>query len=274
LHYDPIKFRLARLLRRDAFRRAFHITLDLLFLRAWFVHRELKRLLEFYGERGSVRALDAGMGFGQYSDFAMTQGAAARVVGLEIDREHLYGNPAYFARRHPLLRIAIGDVQRLPFRDETFDLIWAVDVMEHIPDDAAAFREYARVLKPGGAFLMHTPRVQTDAPAPDGSDERSGWSVGEHERDGYSDAAARSALGAAGLRVDRLVRGYGPAGRIAWTLLQRIPLTMLAASRLLLPVALLFLAVAILPALLLMTADYLKGDHPRGGSLLVVAIRE
>ena len=45
----------------------------------------------------------------------------------------------------------------LPFGDDTFDFIICSEVMEHIPDDAAAASELARVLKPGGTIAVTVP---------------------------------------------------------------------------------------------------------------------
>jgi len=50
-----------------------------------------------------------------------------------------------------------GDGTRLPFLDDTFDRIICSEVMEHIPDDRAAARELARVLKPGGTIAVTVP---------------------------------------------------------------------------------------------------------------------
>ena len=45
----------------------------------------------------------------------------------------------------------------LPFRDQAFNGIIATEVLEHVPDPAAVFREFYRVLKPGGKALLSTP---------------------------------------------------------------------------------------------------------------------
>ena len=49
------------------------------------------------------------------------------------------------------------DLQRLTFSDNQFDLFISLDVMEHIPDPATAFREIHRTLKPGGYMLCTWP---------------------------------------------------------------------------------------------------------------------
>lgn len=51
----------------------------------------------------------------------------------------------------------LGDVGRLPFAEDTFDLLVCYHVLEHVPDDRAAIRELARVLRPGGIALLQVP---------------------------------------------------------------------------------------------------------------------
>jgi len=54
------------------------------------------------------------------------------------------------------------DVQRLTFPDECFDLCIHSEVFEHVPDDAAGFREVHRVLKGGGATVFTVPVFDRD----------------------------------------------------------------------------------------------------------------
>lgn len=49
------------------------------------------------------------------------------------------------------------DVQRLSYADASFDLITHTEVMEHVPDDARAYAELRRVLRPGGVMLFTVP---------------------------------------------------------------------------------------------------------------------
>jgi SAM-dependent methyltransferase len=52
-----------------------------------------------------------------------------------------------------------GDATRQPFGDESFDLICALDVLEHLDDDCAALRECARLLKPSGWLFVSVPAL-------------------------------------------------------------------------------------------------------------------
>ena len=66
------------------------------------------------------------------------------------------------APAHPATAVQ-GDALSLPFADGTFDRVIASEVLEHIPDDTAAMRELARVLRPGGAMAVTVPRCVPEA---------------------------------------------------------------------------------------------------------------
>lgn len=51
------------------------------------------------------------------------------------------------------------DMTDVPFKDDAFDLIVCVHVLEHVPDDRAAMREMVRVLRPGGVAMILVPIV-------------------------------------------------------------------------------------------------------------------
>ena len=51
------------------------------------------------------------------------------------------------------------DMTDVPFKDDAFDLIVCVHVLEHVPDDRQAMREMVRVLRPGGVAMLLVPIV-------------------------------------------------------------------------------------------------------------------
>jgi SAM-dependent methyltransferase len=51
------------------------------------------------------------------------------------------------------------DLQKLPFKDATYDFVYASHVLEHVPDDRKAISEIRRVLKPGGVAVLPVPIV-------------------------------------------------------------------------------------------------------------------
>jgi SAM-dependent methyltransferase len=52
---------------------------------------------------------------------------------------------------------SMADIQALPFRNETFDLVVSCETVEHVTDPARAIGELARVLRPGGRLVLTTP---------------------------------------------------------------------------------------------------------------------
>ncbi len=93
--------------------------------------------------------LDAGCGTGAMSIRLKQWG---RVVSADFSPLALQ-----FSRRRGLETLVCADAMRLPFSADSFDTIVSMDVLEHIPDDALALREFHRVLKPGGRVLLTVP---------------------------------------------------------------------------------------------------------------------
>jgi SAM-dependent methyltransferase len=54
-------------------------------------------------------------------------------------------------------QVALGKVSSLPFSDGTFDLVCALDIIEHVDDDDSALSELVRVVRSGGLLLISTP---------------------------------------------------------------------------------------------------------------------
>lgn len=73
-------------------------------------------------------------------------------IGCDLDE------PAMRAHRS-LRRVVATDLEHLPFGSETIDLVTSNMVVEHLDRPAAVFSEFARVLRPGGRVVIHTPNA-------------------------------------------------------------------------------------------------------------------
>jgi ubiquinone/menaquinone biosynthesis C-methylase UbiE len=83
-------------------------------------------------------------------------GRAGLVVGFDADLPSLYKHRTISLR-------TFGNGNQLPFADETFDLVTANMVVEHLDHPEKTFGEMFRVIRPGGRFLFHTPNVKSYA---------------------------------------------------------------------------------------------------------------
>jgi SAM-dependent methyltransferase len=109
--------------------------------------------------------LDVGVGGSGYTviEHARSGGFA---VGCDLSLEALRRARHFAESEHVAERIiwACSSAERLPLRSESFDSIAAVAVLEHLPDDLAALREQARVLRLGGLLWITTPHALGNIP--------------------------------------------------------------------------------------------------------------
>jgi SAM-dependent methyltransferase len=120
----------------------------------WFVGRRrvlLCLLDRYFGRRLSEgrSLLDVGCGTGTMLGYLSRYGA---VRGVDADEAAIS-----FCRQRGVDNVQLYDGRKLPFRDQTFDLVTMFDVLEHIEDDRFALEEVFRVLKAGGTFILTVP---------------------------------------------------------------------------------------------------------------------
>lgn len=99
------------------------------------------------------RALDVGCGTGIHlkefpGDWRMVAGCDYSDLALS------------FCSERGLRGLVRCDATRLPFASDAFDLVTALDVVEHLDDDEGCMREIARVTRAGGHVLLHVPAFQ------------------------------------------------------------------------------------------------------------------
>jgi ubiquinone/menaquinone biosynthesis C-methylase UbiE len=134
-----------------------------------------------------LKILDIGCGTGATMDHLKRYG---RPHGIDLSEL-----PLSFSRKRGHHRVLRANATDLPFGDESFDLITALDVVEHLDDDVKGLSEMRRVLKGGAFAVIFVPAFQA-LWGP--NDVQSG-----HKRR-YRLGQLRAAIEAAGLQVERI----------------------------------------------------------------------
>lgn len=104
--------------------------------------------------RPGLDLLDLGCGPGTITADLAERVAPGRVVGLDAAAGVLTEAAALASRRGLAVEWVVGDALALPFADDSFDVVHAHQVLQHVADPVGALRELARVTRPGGLVAV------------------------------------------------------------------------------------------------------------------------
>jgi SAM-dependent methyltransferase len=174
----------------------------------WFVGmRSIARSL-LRGFPRFERAVDIGCGSG--GNLELLRSVADEVLALDVSPRALKYTRDRIRKDAALTGLVAGDAQHLPLRDRSVDLAWLFNVIEHLPDDRAAARELARVLRPRGIAVVAT------------SASMWLWSdhdVANHHHRRYARGELERVLASAGFRIRRVTHAnaalFAPAAVVA-----------------------------------------------------------
>ncbi len=116
----------------------------------WYVAKRdlFKRALKKLNRNFSL-SLDVGCGVG--SNLEVLEVFSKRAIGVDISKKAIN-----FCKKKGFRDIHYGDITKLKYKNNTFDLVLCSDLLEHV-DDKRAVREISRVLKPNGIFIFSVP---------------------------------------------------------------------------------------------------------------------
>ena len=266
MQYDIIKRSLGNLFNRHPIlQKCFYSMLDLLLLRTWHIKKELKSFRKNLPP--DARILDAGAGFGQYAYYMSKLGQKWQIRAVDVNTKQVDECNRFFAQIGRIDRVRFEAADLTGFCEpDQYHLAISVDVMEHIPDDAAVFRNIYTSLKSGGMLLISTPSDKGGSDA----GERHGSFIDEHVRNGYSVDEIRNKLTETGFSEVEVKYTYGRPGHISWLLSMKYPMLMLRISK----IFFLFLPCYYLvtfPFCLLLNRLDVAIKHKSGTGLMVMA---
>jgi len=123
------------------------------------VPARLNYLCQIFTERlerdpGDATVLDVGCGGGLFTEEVARLGC--RVTGVDLSRRSIEIAKLHADQMGLAIAYHVAAGEKLPFLDNTFDLVYCCDVIEHVHDVNRVVAESARVLKSGGIYLYDT----------------------------------------------------------------------------------------------------------------------
>src|SRR5262245_41421933 len=132
-------------------------------------------------------------------------GPRGKIVGIDVE-------PIHARRVSPLIEYVVGVLETAPIADHSFDAVLALDVLEHLDNDALGLYEAARMVKPGGILLVTVPALPS---------LWGGQDVISHHRRRYTKAALLRTFERAGLLRPRVSYFnsllFAPVAGLRWT---------------------------------------------------------
>jgi 2-polyprenyl-3-methyl-5-hydroxy-6-metoxy-1,4-benzoquinol methylase len=228
MQYDPVKTFLGKIFNsHPSSRILFYKMLDLVLLRSWHIHRELRRWHR--EEPGERTILDAGAGFGQYTYFLSSLSTSYHIRAVDISEEHTTDCSNFFHLIHRDHQVTCEHLDLTCLSEpETYGLILCIDVMEHIREDEIVFRNFFLSLQQGGMLLISTPSDKGGSDSHNPSDPSF---ISEHVRNGYGMSEIESKLKSAGFASVESRYTYGPAGNLSWKISMKIPILAMNISK-------------------------------------------
>jgi MPBQ/MSBQ methyltransferase len=120
----------------------------------------IDEMMKFGGVQNSptgAKVLDVGCGFGGTSRYlARKLGPSAQVEGITLSPKQVERGTEMALEQgvDQQVKFKVMDALNMTYADNSFDVVWACESGEHMPDKAAYINEMMRVLKPGGTFVM------------------------------------------------------------------------------------------------------------------------
>ena len=111
-------------------------------------HPGMKILEKLANDADSI--LDLGCGEGTRLNLLVTQG---RGVGIDISSKAI----SLAKEKYPDFDFRVGDLEKLPFKNKSFDLVYSAFVFEHLDNPEKVIKEAIRVLTPGGKLVVIAP---------------------------------------------------------------------------------------------------------------------
>lgn len=110
----------------------------------WHLRSVMEAIYQLIAQTGGASVLDAGCGEGFVTDYLARRDSSLRLTGVDRSRKAIAYAEDMFGER---ARFRMGNLYKLPFSDNSFDVVLCSEVLEHLDDADLATRELIRVAR-------------------------------------------------------------------------------------------------------------------------------
>ncbi len=113
-----------------------------------------------YIEQTDGKILDIGSADGMFTKVILDKSHAKEIIGIDVLKQSVdWANKHW--KKYKQLKFRLGDAHKLDFKANTFDAVFALEVMEHVFKPQVVFKEIKRVLRKNGYVIILVPSDNT-----------------------------------------------------------------------------------------------------------------
>ncbi len=227
MQHAELRKRLSDIFRnRPYLRSMFYILIDVLIVSFWHIRRGILRFSR--QQNGPIHVLDAGTGLGQYTYFMARKFPLWNIYAVDQSANEVCEcNRFFHDLNYPRVLFRTEDLETIQ-RENTYDMVLAVNVVEYISDDRKVLGNLLHALKPGGMLLLSVQSDKSKQVQPNFTNKLLQNSELRHR---YNNLELKKLLKELGYRNIKAHYSYGISGRISTVLGVAIPKNLLRRSR-------------------------------------------
>ena len=223
MHHKALRMRLANVFHdQPTLRTLFYVLTDGLVVTFWHMRRSIHTFA--WRRKGTAHVLHAGTGMGQYVHYLSLRHPDWNIYAIDRNPDEISACNEYFHRKH-YERVLFRTENVLEIhRNEVYDLILAVNVIEYIEEDVQAISNLYASLKPGGQLLIS---VRSDKKFPLQPNLSNKLTSNQEVVHRYNNFDLKKLLRDGGFKHYKARYSYGISGRLSTFLGISVPNNML-----------------------------------------------
>ncbi len=227
MQHNELRKRLSEIFRnRPYLRSMFYVLIDVLIVSFWHIRRGILSFSRHV--QGPVHVLDAGTGLGQYTYFLARKFPLWNIYAVDVSASEVCEcNRFFHDLNYSRVLFRTENLEQV-VREEVYDLVLAVNVIEYIRDDRKVLGNLFQSLKPGGMLLLSVQSDKSKQVQPNFTNKLLQNQELQHR---YNNLELKKLLKEIGYRNIKAHYSYGISGRISTQIGVAIPKNLLRRSR-------------------------------------------